>query len=191
MQKIDVKVEDFYTEDFKFRLTENGYKNICNLCDIVMARHFYSNPAFDKEDLKQVGLYKALSLLQRSNYNPKKASLFNYLYTGIRNEIHNYVYKMNKDFAVDSTIMDTNTESICNTQFSGIDFSILNLQLKSLDEYCKNEQDKEDLANSLTELGFKIEGYIKTDKEPNTSRNNIIQAMFLWKLLYLSKYRGW
>ena len=190
MKKINVAVEDFYDKDFNFNLTKVGYENICNLCDIVISRHFYSNPSYDKEDLKQVGLYKALSLLKRSNYNPTKASLFNYLYTGIRNEIHNYVYKMSKDFVVDSAIMDTNTESICNHQLSGIDSSCLDISKETLKEVCKDKTDESDLSNSLSILGFKVEDFIPTYEIENEERTSILQAVLLWRLLYKSKYSG-
>ena len=38
-------------------------------------------------------------------FEPKKSSLKNYLYTGMRNEIHNYLYRMGKEKVDSESIM--------------------------------------------------------------------------------------
>lgn len=96
-------IEDFYGEEMNVRVTEQGAKNLMTLSEIVMNSHY--SYATDKEDLKSVGVKKALDLLYNGGFDPSRSSLKNYLYTGMRNEMKNYLYKNSRDVPVDDEIL--------------------------------------------------------------------------------------
>lgn len=96
--------EDFF-KDGEVCITEQGNKNLLTLCEVVMNTHYsYASPV-DKEDLKSVGVLKALELLHNGDFDATRSSLKNYLYTGMRNEMKNYLYKNGKDVVVDDEIL--------------------------------------------------------------------------------------
>lgn len=68
-----------------------------NLCEVVLNTHYsYIRDPDLREDLKQEGYIKALELIKRGNYAPNH-NLRTYLYTGIRNEMRNFLYRDNRD----------------------------------------------------------------------------------------------
>lgn len=69
---------------------------IMDLCSIVFRRHFYANED-DKDDLISVGILKSYSLIREGRFNNEKGKILNFLYTGIRNEMHNYIYHNSKE----------------------------------------------------------------------------------------------
>ena len=72
------------------------YDMVSNIVQVVFYTHFsyITNPEL-KKDLMQTGFLKAYELLNNGNYDPSM-SLRNFLYTGIRNEIHNTLYHLGK-----------------------------------------------------------------------------------------------
>lgn len=104
MKKRYFCIDDFYDETGGFRLTDQGAKNLMTLSEIVMNSH-YSYAVAEKEDLKSVGVFKALELLQSGSFDPTRSSLKNYLYTGMRNEMKNYLYKNGRDVAVEDEVL--------------------------------------------------------------------------------------
>lgn len=69
---------------------------IDNIVEVVQRMFFYY--VYDKdtiEDLKQEGYLMAYELLAKGEYDPSR-NLRNYLFTGVRNAMTNYMYKQNK-----------------------------------------------------------------------------------------------
>ena len=69
---------------------------IDNIVEVVQRMFFYY--VYDKDtidDLKQEGYLMAYELLAKGEYDPSK-NLRNYLFTGVRNAMTNYMYKKNK-----------------------------------------------------------------------------------------------
>lgn len=97
-------VEDFFDENGNVRLTEQAVNNLMMLSEIVMNTH-YSYARSEKDDLRSVGVSKALSLLEIGTFDPKRSSLKNYLYTGMRNEMKNYLYKLGREVPVDDEVL--------------------------------------------------------------------------------------
>lgn len=91
-------------------ITDQGVKDLYTLSEIVMNSHYsYATPD-DKEELKSVGVAKALDLLNNGNFDSSRSSLKNYLYTGMRNEMKNYLYKAHRDVEIDDEILQAVTE---------------------------------------------------------------------------------
>lgn len=69
---------------------------IDNIVEVVQRMFFFY--VYDKDtidDLKQEGYLMAYELLAKGEYDPSK-NLRNYLFTGVRNAMTNYMYKKNK-----------------------------------------------------------------------------------------------
>lgn len=65
------------------------------LAEIVVRKHFYASLS-EKEDLVSVGVLKAIKMIDSGNFDSNKGNLCTFLYTGMRNEMHNYLYHVNK-----------------------------------------------------------------------------------------------
>jgi hypothetical protein len=79
---------------------------LVDLSGIVFRKHFYANMG-DKEDLLSVGVLKAYTLIKNGNFCENKGTVLNYLYTGMRNEMHNYLYHQKKKIKVDDVSEST------------------------------------------------------------------------------------
>lgn len=69
---------------------------IDNIVEVVQRMFFFY--VYDKDtidDLKQEGYLMAYELLAKGEYDPSK-NLRNYLFTGVRNAMTNYMYRRNK-----------------------------------------------------------------------------------------------
>lgn len=80
---------------------------LITLAEIVVRKHFYSS-SHEKEDLVSIGVLKALSMINDGNFSTKKGNFATFIYTGMRNDMHNYLYHQNKFNLVD---IDTMIES--------------------------------------------------------------------------------
>lgn len=99
-----VNMSSFYQGDKFIGINDSNVKELFKLAEIIVNKHFiYYNE--DREELKAIGIEKAVRLLKSDGFEPKKSSLKNYLYTGMRNEIHNYLYRMGKEKVDSESIM--------------------------------------------------------------------------------------
>lgn len=102
-------------QDGKLVLDEANLKYIMNLVEVVRNKHFDLYPQY-KEEFLSVGLEKVLKVLNMDIFDPSKGSLKNFLYTGIRNEMGNFLYHRKKDVVTDTlpveVVRATDVESI-------------------------------------------------------------------------------
>lgn len=59
--------------------------------------HFFNNYPQHREDLLSEGCMKAISLVRCGDYDPKFGLLHNYLFTGVRNSMTNYISKIREE----------------------------------------------------------------------------------------------
>ena len=92
-------------------LTEEDIKNpdvlgekLITLAEIVIRKHFYASLR-EKDDLVSVGVLKALTLIEKGEWAKSKGAFHNYIYSGMRNDMHNYLYHQNKFSLVDDESM--------------------------------------------------------------------------------------
>ena len=82
------------------------YEIIENIVQVVFYTHYnYIKDVELKKDLFQIGYLKAYELLNNGNYDPAM-SFRNFIYTGVRNEMHNTLYHLNKVKLVDLDVLD-------------------------------------------------------------------------------------
>lgn len=80
---------------------------LITLAEIVVRKHFYSS-INEKEDLVSIGVLKALTMINEGNFSKKKGNFATFIYTGMRNDMHNYLYHQNKFNLVDiDTMIDS------------------------------------------------------------------------------------
>lgn len=81
-------IEEYYTNPERF------YRNLSKLAWIVLHQHYnYVRPVELQEDLVSEAIAKAIDLCLAGEFDPTRSTLRNYLYTGMRNEMQNIMYK--------------------------------------------------------------------------------------------------
>ena len=161
-------VDDFF-KDGEVRITERGEQNLLTLCEVVMNTHYSYALSTDKEDLKSVGILKALELLHNGDFDPSRSTLKNYLYTGMRNEMKNYLYKTGKDVVVDDEILlgiNEDKHSSIEDSMDYVDISD-SLITKALGKLVRNEDTMNKIKASLKCMGFDVtyKGEVRMYKE--------------------------
>ena len=107
----DIKQGDLMKKELV--LTESGeikdellfLKHCRKLAEIVCNKHYEYVKYHDRDDLYSVAVMKAYDLVSKGEYNIESGSLKSYLYTGMRNEMKNYLYKNSRDVPVDDEIL--------------------------------------------------------------------------------------
>lgn len=150
-------IDDFF-KDGEVRITEQGEKNLLTLCEVVMNTHYSYALSIDKEDLKSVGILKALELLHNGGFDPSRSTLKNYLYTGMRNEMKNYLYKNGKDVAVEDEILlgiNEDKHSSIEDSMDYIDISD-GFIISTIGRFVKSEETLNKIKSTLKFMGFDV-----------------------------------
>lgn len=147
---------------------------LMDLASIVYSRHYYASYR-ERDDLISVGVLKCLSLIYNGGWDRSKGPLFNYLYSGVRNEMHNYLYKINKDVCMDEFFDDagevsTTHDTYFEEDLLSIDYGVVESVLGSFSMYgdlgCS-------IYSELVHRGFRVRNN-PSDGEDNSS--NIISS---------------
>ena len=148
-------------------LTESDLNNpdvlgekLIQLAEIVVRKHFYASVK-EKDDLVSVGVLKALQLIQGNSWTKQKGSFVNYIYSGMRNDMHNYLYHQNKFSIIDIDAMidtpsDTDVEDCYLSSVScDIDYGLIHSVC--INFTCSFGNDIELLVlHQMSELGYTI-----------------------------------
>lgn len=157
---------------------------LVDLAGIVFRKHFYANMV-DKEDLVSVGILKALSLIKVGNWNENKGTVLNYLYAGMRNEMHNYLYHQRKEIRVEEIAYGGTSDIYFEEECFRIELGIIS-------EVCDSFRMYGDMRNVVTaELenrGFSVVGHANTknmrfafDKEFKEDFVDRLCGAVIWK----------
>lgn len=85
---------------------QSMYDIIDNIVNVVFYKYFsYVTDPQLKEDLFQEGYLKAYELLNNGNYDPTMP-LRNFIFTGVRNAMTNYLYHVKKESHTDLSDLD-------------------------------------------------------------------------------------
>lgn len=131
-------------------ITDQGVKDLYKLAEIVLNCHFNYVSYSERDDLTSVAILKAISFLKESEFDPERSSLKNVLYTAMRNEMKNTLYRLSKDTPVDDEILIGANESITSVEDSEVYIEIKDFDIPR----CK-ELDK--VKSSLAYLGFIVD----------------------------------
>lgn len=177
----------FFDENDKLRITKEGYEDILDLADIIIAKHFYINSALEKEDLKSIGVLKALEALNNGIFDKSKGSIKNYCYTGMRNEMKNYLYRMSKLVAVSDDALTTNTGELVDIS-NQFDSGLIKIKQEDIRKFLGRVPEEEYFViDALKRMGFNvvISTPVKGSREfpVDKERVNFILCLIIWSRL--------
>ena len=166
------------------RLTEEDMNNqdvlatkLIQLAEIVVRKHFYASYQ-DKDDLVSIGVLKALTLIKNGAWSKSRGSFLNYIYSGMRNDMHNYLYHQNKFNFVDNETLPDNGkyDMYFNSDECYLDYNLVHSVCSNFTtqfgEYIEDRVIKE-----MTELGYTIVNR-EDSKKTQVSYCNIIGDMY-------------
>lgn len=135
--------------DMKPCITDKGVKDLMKLAEIVVNSHYSYTDLDTREDLKQVALLKAIEWLSKTDYDASRSSLKNVLYTCMRNECKNYVYRNTRDTPVDDEVLIGANSAVTSLEVDLTPIGIYKVPVRRL-----SDEDKVKVLESLAYLGF-------------------------------------
>lgn len=143
-------------------LDENILANkLVTLAEIIVRKHFYAS-SNDSEDLISIGVLKALSMIKDNKFVKSKGNFASFLYTGMRNDMHNYLYHQNKFNTVD--IDELASEIVDNTVLEDMSTSDYTIEYSLIHTVCMKfaplygDAIEQQVVNCIKESGFDIVG---------------------------------
>lgn len=104
-------------------------RKLITLAEIIVRKHFYASSE-EKDDLVSIGVLKAIRMIHSDNFRRDKGNLCTFLYTGMRNDMHNYLYHRNKfDFVTLESVYgnDGVDDKYFNKEYIHINYGIVRL----------------------------------------------------------------
>lgn len=149
-----------------------------NLAQIIANRHFISYINSDSSDLIEVGVLKAVELIKSGVYDKNRTSLKNYLYTGMRNEMKNYLNRMKKEILVDDTML-ASRNSYTVMDYYNCYINITDDMIRSSIPFRITNQDFIKVKSSLKYLGFNL------DHKSHVYYNEVSRyvGLVIWKII--------
>lgn len=135
---------------------ELGQKLI-TLAEIVVRKHFYASYN-EQEDLVSVGVLKALSLIDGGKWAKGKGSFVNYIYSGMRNDMHNYLYHHNKEVSSNDAFNDDCTkDEYFEDETCYIDYRVIRLVCMDFEKSFGGGIEQL-VLDEIKRLGFVVKG---------------------------------
>lgn len=138
-------------------------EKLITLAEIVVRKHFYASLQ-DKEDLVSIGVLKALTMISSGNWDKSKGNFMTYIYTGMRNDMHNYLYHENK---FDTTDLDVLSDRGKEDEYFESDEVFMSYSL--IHSVCLNfipsfgDNIERLVLLELEEMGYVIKGRVEPD----------------------------
>lgn len=130
-------------------ITDQGVQDLIKLAEIVCNSHYGFADSTVKEDLQQVGLLKALEWLHDNDFDPTRSSLKNVLYTAMRNEMKNFMYRNTKDTPTDDDVLIG-----ANVGTSSIEADMTFPSISEVPFRRLTEEQRIEILESLAYMGF-------------------------------------
>lgn len=158
------------------------YDMVNNVVQVVFNTHYnYIKDPELRQDMYQIGYLKAYELLNNGNYDPTM-SLRNFLYTGIRNEMHNTLYHLNKVTIVNLEVLDKYDNIVGFHETGDYDVDLEFIKSK-IYKYNKFGSYYEGVVNYLIDLG--ILDCKKLTDNPEDRKPELfegLKSLILWEL---------
>lgn len=182
-----IKHNDFFNSNESLFITDAGVRDLRILCSIVLKRHFSFLRFVEREDLMSIGYLTCIELLNSDKIDPSQ-NLFNYLYTGIRNNIGTYIGRFSREVPLDFDFLEE-TSAVSELIDEGTYHRITDIKKEILENTFSKFQNKAYLLNGvlkkLEENAFRVTGYTyKEDGAEYTDDEqrdiDSIMAYILW-----------
>lgn len=156
------------------------YQMVENIVQVVFYTYYgYVKEQTLKEDMMQQGFMKAYELLNNGNYDPTM-SLRNFIFTGVRNEMHNMLYHLNKIPTVDLEQLDKYENVVGYYDTGDLTFEMKKIK-EITDIFSRNGNYFPSIYNYVISLGL-IQAEPIPEPEVNAKMLDSIKALVLWKL---------
>jgi len=180
-----------YREDGSCRIDDDLYSELRKLAEIVLNTHYANANPSDKDDLVSVGVLKGLELIVKGQFDANRASLKNYVYTGMRNEMTNYLYRNKKEIVLEEFYGFYSTDRVEEDAFFKLDYQFVCDFLNRVERPGKvNDYIKFAVVEGLKDIGFLVEGDTicdsfclnsLPDKENMIYKADKLVVMFIWE----------
>ena len=163
--------EEIVTEHKVFSL--KTHVQLRKLAEIVANKHFSYIPREERQDLITEGVLKGLSLLNDAKFDSTRSSLKNYIYSGMRNEMTNYLYRNKKEYPTEEfPVLQAEVSSAPEFDLADIE----NVTVRFIKRY----GDYTGLvAGHLVKMGFHIDGLegLKDINKPRITDEGLLEKM--------------
>lgn len=182
----------FYMDCYVFQdlVLKKGYQDedvieiLYDFVNMVIYRHFSYVSAELKRDLTSEGICKVIQMLKAELFDPKISTLVNFLYTGVRNELTNFMHRMKREILVDDPVM------FCSEKSMGSSSAKVVISFEKLKELLGKFAERVggcifQVIDALKEIGIQITGIcdiVKTDKCFNERVVDQLKCLVIWKM---------
>lgn len=183
MSKKLLYYEDVYDEEGEPYISDKVTDEIQKLSEIVCNNHFGYVDYHDREDIIVEGILKALEMIYSKKFDPDYgAPLRNFIYTGMRNEMKNYLYRKKREYPVEEFYGDQKKSPDIVIDTYEVDY---NLFKDIIDRFKKRFGDYSGLlVDELEDMGFDISNYKSVVRLTNYNKNLLekMVVMSIWKI---------
>ena len=174
--------KDVYDENGEPEFSEQVIDELQQLSQIVCSNHFGYVSYHDREDLIMEGQRKGIELIQSCRFDPSYGSqLKNFVYTGMRNEMTNYLYSKKREYPV---------EEFYGDQKESEDIVLDNYEVDYCDLKCIIDKFKTRygdisgwVVDELEDMGFTIVGdYNKKYERKMSDLIEKVVVICVWKI---------
>lgn len=160
---------------------QSMYDFVENIVTVVFYKYFsYVTNEQTKQDLFQEGYLKAYELLNNGNYDPSM-SLRNFIYTGVRNTMTNYMYHHKKENHVDLEILDKYENVIGVDDVLDYDIDI-DLIKRIINKYKIHGDYFSSVMNYLFKIGLTTHQELPSTTSINPMIEEAVIVEVLWEL---------
>lgn len=162
---------------------QSMYDIVDNIVNVVFYKYFsyVTNPQV-KQDLFQEGYLKAYELLESGNYDPSMP-LRNFIYTGVRNAMTNYMYHSKKETHVDLSELDK-YENIVGVY----DIDDYDIDVKLIHNICDTFKEHGDffvpVMEYLKKIGLTNIRVEHKEQELNPMITEAVITLVIWEMYY-------
>jgi hypothetical protein len=154
---------------------------IRKLSEIVANKHYSKVLPHVKEDLIAEGVLKGLKLLDGGRFDSGITSLKNYLYSGLRNEMQNYLYRSRRETPVEEDYQKTDDRTRCDeivVKAKEIQSVLNEFEVPYSDYY-------QSVAIKLRDMGFVVSPRVEDDNRVDHPINEKVRerlvCLIVWK----------
>ena len=159
------------------------YDIVDNIVNVVFYKYFsYVTDPQLKQDLFQEGYLKAYELLNNGNYDPAMP-LRNFIFTGVRNAMTNYMYHDKRESHADLTELDKyeNIIGVYDTEDYDIDIDLIK---EITDRYSIYGNLYNPVMEYLKEIGITTINVKHIDQDINPIILEAVITLGIWELYY-------
>lgn len=173
-----------YDSEGEPHFNEKATDEIQQLAEIVCNNHFSYVSYHDREDLIYEGLAKGIELIRSCRFDPNYGSpLMNFIYTGMRNEMTNYLYAKKREYPVEEFYGDQNMS--CEIIIDGYNVDC-HYVTDITEKFIRRYGDYTGIViEALIDMGFNIKGNIEKYFRLTEFKESLLQrlvVLIIWKI---------